>query len=75
MEMDLNVKENRYLRSTVGAMLTLLAFGAAASTSVAPSDVVLEPDSRHENIGELVTTFIQKSHYNHVQVNDGMKTI
>lgn len=74
MEMDLNVKENRYLRSTVGAMLTLLAFGAAASASVAPSDVVLEPDSRHENIGELVTTFIQKSHYNHVQVNDELSS-
>ena len=70
----MNVKENRYLRSTVGAMLTLLAFTAAASTSVAPGDVALEPDSRHENIGELVTTFIQKSHYNHVTVNDELSS-
>jgi carboxyl-terminal processing protease len=74
MEMELNVIENRYLRMTVAAALALLSLGAAASTIESTSDAVLEPESRHENIGELVTAFIQKSHYNHIPVDDELSS-
>jgi carboxyl-terminal processing protease len=74
MEMDLNVNANRYLKVTVGLIFALLTIGANASTTDAGSDSVLEPESRHENIGQLVTTFIQKSHYNHVMVNDDLSS-
>ena len=74
MEMELNVIENRYLRMTVAAALALLSLGAAASTIESASDAVLEPEPRHENIGELVTAFIQKSHYNHIPVDDELSS-
>ena len=74
MEMELNVIENRYLRMTVAAALALLSLGAAASTTESTSDAVLEPEPRHENIGELVTAFIQKSHYNHIPVDDELSS-
>ena len=70
----MNVIANRYLNTAVGTALALLAFGAAASTTESSSDTILEPESRHENIGELVTTFIQKSHYNHISVNDELSS-
>ncbi|MGI9220763.1 MAG: carboxy terminal-processing peptidase [Woeseiaceae bacterium] len=59
---------------TLVPVLTLLAFAASASTSETTSDAVLEPESRHENIGELVSAFIQKSHYNHIPVNDDLSS-
>ncbi len=70
----MNVLEKRKLRTTVGLSIALLAFGVAASTDSPTSDTVLEPEPRHENIGELVTTFIQKSHYNHIIVNDDLSS-
>ena len=74
MEMELNEIETRYLRTTTGLLLTMLAFGAFASTEELTTDEALAPESRHENIGELVTTFIQKSHYNHVAVDDDLSS-
>ena len=59
---------------TISAAFVLMTFGAAANAVESSSDTVLEPESRHENIGELVTTFIQKSHYNHVSVNDELSS-
>ncbi len=47
---------------------------AAIGSEVTPEVGPLEPESRHENIGELVTTFVQKSHYNHVAVNDDLSS-
>lgn len=70
----MNAIANRYLNTAVGTALALLAFGAVASTTESSSDTILEPESRHENIGELVTTFIQKSHYNHISVNDELSS-
>ena len=74
MEMELTEIKTRYLRTTTGLLLTLLALGAFASTEEPTTAEVLAPDSRHENIGELVTTFIQKSHYNHVAVDDDLSS-
>ena len=74
MEMELNELETRYLRTATGMLFALLALGAFANTEQAATDATLEPEARHENIGELVTTFIQKSHYNHVAVDDDLSS-
>ncbi len=74
MEMELNEIETRYLRTITGLLLTMLALGTFAGAAEVATDDALAPESRHENIGELVTTFIQKSHYNHIAVNDDLSS-
>jgi carboxyl-terminal processing protease len=54
--------------------LLLIAAAALANVPEVASDEPLEPDSRHEKIGEVVTQFIQKSHYRHVKVDDDLST-
>ena len=59
--------------------LTLVTIGllTAQATGTTPSmkqDSALFPEERHENIGELVTQFIQKSHYMHVSVDDELSS-
>lgn len=72
--MELNELIKRNLRITTGLLLSILALGAFASTEDPATDETLAPESRHENIGELVTTFIQKSHYSHIAVNDDLSS-
>jgi carboxyl-terminal processing protease len=74
LEIDLNVSRTWQLRTTLGLAAALLALAVSANTNTTTSSSVLEPESRHENIGELVTTFIQKSHYNHITVNDELSS-
>jgi carboxyl-terminal processing protease len=74
LETDLNVLRTWQTRTILGLSATLLALAVSATTSTPTSSSVLEPESRHENIGELVTTFIQKSHYNHIAVNDELSS-
>jgi len=74
MEMELNELQNRYLKAAAGLLLSMLTVGAFASTTELATDEALAPESRHENIGELVTTFIQKSHYNHISVDDDLSS-
>jgi len=57
-----------------GIVLGFLVAPANASTRALVSDEPLSPELRHENIGELVTQFIQKSHYLHVAVNDELSS-
>jgi carboxyl-terminal processing protease len=58
--------------------LALAAFGLlsaqANGTTTMSQDELLFPEERHENIGELVTQFIQKSHYNQVAVDDKLSS-
>ena len=61
-------------RSAWLAACLLITATALANVPEIKSDEPLEPDSRHEQIGELVTQFIQKSHYLHVAVNDDLST-
>ena len=58
----------------VGLLLGFLAAPAMASNPAVESDEALLPESRHENIGELVTQFVQKSHYLDVAVNDDLSS-
>jgi carboxyl-terminal processing protease len=55
-----------------GLLLGLLATPALANTTALLSDEALHPDPRHEKIGELITQFVQKSHYLHVAVDDDL---
>ena len=49
-----------------------MALPLMATTSM--DDEGLHPDPRHESVGELVTEFIQKSHYSHISVDDELSS-
>jgi carboxyl-terminal processing protease len=53
------------------AVISLPALGANESTI---NDSELVPEPRHEKIGQLVTEFIQKSHYQHAAVDDDLSS-
>ena len=59
----------------IGAIVALWALpGIAATPTVIPSDE-LGPELRHEKIGQLVSEFIQKSHYRHAAVDDELSSM
>lgn len=66
--------ETRRFRWIIGLALGLLASQIFASSPAVTSDEPLKPESRHENIGELVTQFVQKSHYLNIEVNDELSS-
>ncbi|NIL93515.1 MAG: hypothetical protein GTO71_03510 [Woeseiaceae bacterium] len=57
-----------------GLLLGLFAAPALTNTVAPDAGEPLMPDTRHEKIGELVTQFVQKSHYLHFAVNDDLST-
>lgn len=57
--------------TTLLLVLSLPVFGA---TDPAINDAELVPEPRHEKIGQLVTEFIQKSHYQHASVDDELSS-
>ena len=56
------------------ATIGLLTAQATGTTPSMEQESALFPEERHENIGELVTQFIQKSHYMHVAVDDELSS-
>jgi carboxyl-terminal processing protease len=74
MERDLNEFQTRRTQSIAVFLSGLLALSTASGTEQATTDDTLRPEPRHEDIGELVSTFVQKSHYNHVAVNDDLSS-
>ncbi len=66
--------QSRRQFSIFGLLVAAFAFPALATTDTIVADDLLEPEQRHENIGELITQFIQKSHYNHISVNDDLSS-
>ena len=56
------------------ATIGLLTAQATGTTPSMEQNSALFPEERHENIGELVTQFIQKSHYMHVSVDDELSS-
>ncbi len=74
----MTVSEHRRTRGFAIALLALLSLPALSNSpsepSVAPDNQFLFAEQRHENIAELVAQFIQKSHYNHVAVNDELSS-
>ncbi len=59
-------------RLIAGTLLSVLALPVLATTD----DVAetLQPDPRHESVGELITEFIQRSHYLHISVDDELSS-
>jgi len=64
----------RHFRWPVGLAVGLMAVSAWASTSSIVGDDPLAPEPRHENIGQLVTQFVQKSHYLRIAVDDELSS-
>lgn len=57
-----------------GLLLGLVAIPALANPQAVNTDEALEPLPRHEDIGQTVTHFIQRSHYNHIAVDDDLSS-
>lgn len=57
---------------TAALLLTSLCLTGLSQSLHA--EEVLAPDARHEKIGQLVTEFIQKSHYRHAAVDDELSS-
>ncbi len=78
MENILTTIPTKHLRALAIALLALLSLPAESFTSTTPAAVeqsqFLYPEERHENIGEMVATFIQKSHYNNVAIDDALSS-
>jgi carboxyl-terminal processing protease len=68
-------------RNRIGARHRILAvvlaawsLSASGATPVVNIQEELAPVARHEKIGQLVTEFIQKSHYRHASVDDELSS-
>jgi len=70
----LRTTERRRIQSLAAAVLALLSLQAIGNAPEIKDDQFLHPEPRHEKIGELVTQFIQKSHYMHIAVNDELSS-
>ena len=57
-----------------GALVGLWALSGIAAIPAVTSDDDLGPEARHEKIGQLVSEFIQKSHYRHADVDDDLSS-
>ena len=66
--------EKRGLRWLFTAVLGLLALPALGNAATVEQNEFLLPEQRHEKIGELITQFIQKSHYMHIAVDDELSS-
>lgn len=64
----------RCRRIVATLIATLLSLPVLAVTEPVDADHRLAAEPRHENIGELISQFVQKSHYLHVSVNDELSS-
>ncbi len=46
-----------------------------APAAAGDNDTILAPEPRHEKIGQMVTEFVQKSHYRHASVDDELSEL
>ncbi len=65
---------NRQFSWLSAAIVTFLSVQALATTSAVEQNTFLFPEQRHEKIGELITQFIQNSHYMHITVDDELSS-
>ena len=56
------------------AVVAVWSLSASAATPAVNTQEELAPVARHEKIGQLVTEFIQKSHYRHASVDDELSS-
>ena len=74
MEKALRTFEIRRQRLLGGILLSLIATTSLANTEVVDADEVLAPEARHEDVGQLVTQFVQKSHYLDIVIDDDLSS-
>jgi carboxyl-terminal processing protease len=74
--MEKNLKDREIARSYrfIVAILALWALPGIAATPAVIQDIDLGPEPRHEKIGQLVSEFIQKSHYRHAAIDDELSS-
>jgi len=72
MEKTLTTPDTRQSRFFASALFVLLVAPVFANATATPDNHALMPEQRHEDIGELVTQFVQKSHYQHIAVDDDL---
>ena len=58
----------------IGIILTLWALPGLTATTAIQTAKDLGPEPRHEKIGQMVSEFIQKSHYKHAAINDELSS-
>lgn len=58
----------------ITSLLIVMSFSAFGANQAALTSSELAPEPRHEKIGQLVTEFIQKSHYQHSVVDDNLSS-
>ena len=64
----------RRLHWFAGMAVALVTWSALSATTAVEQTSFLYPEPRHENVGELVTQFIEKSHYNRIAVDDELSS-
>lgn len=67
-------KELRRFRWLAVGAIALLTVQAHGSSTAVEQNKFLFPEQRHENIAELITQFVQKSHYMHIAVDDELSS-
>lgn len=72
METALKLTATGARRPCIAILLGLLALPALAATPPNEVQPELRPLAKHERIGELVTEFVEKSHYQHSSVDDAL---
>jgi carboxyl-terminal processing protease len=74
MEKALRTFEIRRQRLLGGILLSLIATTSLAIPEVVDADEVLAPEARHEDVGQLVAQFVQKSHYLDIVIDDDLSS-
>jgi len=74
--MEIALTKTGYRRFTwfAGIALAVMAWPAFSTNSGLDKSSFLHPEKRHEDVGELITQFVQKSHYNRVAVDDELSS-
>ena len=73
MENQLTINRTR-LNWLAGVALALVAWPAVSTDNALEQKSYLYPEQRHESIGELITQFIERSHYNQIAVDDDLSS-
>ena len=74
LEKTLTKTRYRSLLWVGGLALAALAWPALGTNTSLDQKSILYPEQRHENIGELVTQFVEKQHYNSIAVDDDLSS-
>jgi carboxyl-terminal processing protease len=77
LKMEKKLKNKDISRSLpiIAAVLAIWALPGIAATPAVIHVSDLGPEARHEKIGQLVSEFIQKSHYRHADVDDELSSM